>query len=67
MTQKKERKKKKASRARVSKRQLLCQSGEREEQGTLKHHSSLLVLPSQRHFLSGTMRQLTARTQELSR
>lgn len=51
----------------AGKRQLLCQSAETEEQGTLKHHSSLLVLPSQRHFLSGTMRQLTARTQELSR
>ena len=57
----------KKKRAGASKRQLLCQSAETEEQGTLKHHSSLLVLPSQRHFLSGTMRQLTARTQELSR
>lgn len=57
----------KKGRAQASKSRLLCQSAESEERGTLKHHSSLLVLPSQRHFLSGTMRQLTARTQELSR
>lgn len=54
-------------RTRASKSQLLCQSAESEERGTLKHHSSLLVLPSRRHFLSRTMRQLTAHTQELSR
>lgn len=36
----------KKSRARASKSPLLCQSAESEEQGTLKHHSSLLVLPS---------------------
>lgn len=59
-------KKKKAEPGRA-KGSYCVKSAETEEQGTLKHHSSLLVLPSQRHFLSGTMRQLTARTQELSR